>query len=141
MSGIDHDCRPLQQLAVLLADGQVDAAIEAGLMEAPPGRSAPNAPAPAGRSRPHSNACARPGPHANVTAQQILSPLLNLFPSLKNFVVPNHNATCPKWSVHLFDRDVPLQDHCPMLEQVLPTAYATMAAVWILIALFIVLAA
>jgi len=75
------------------------------------------------------------------TAQQILSPLLNLFPSLKNFVVPNHNATCPKWSVHLFDRDVPLQDHCPMLEQVRPTAYATMAAVWILIALFIVLAA
>ncbi len=36
MSGIDHDCRPLQQLAVLLADGQVDAAIEAGLMEAAP---------------------------------------------------------------------------------------------------------
>jgi len=75
------------------------------------------------------------------TAQQILQPLLNLFPTLRNFVVPNHNAVCPKWSVHLFDRDVQLQDHCPMLEQARPTAQATMAAVWILIALFIVLAA
>lgn len=36
MRGVDHDCRPLQQLAALLADGQVDAAIEAGLMAAPP---------------------------------------------------------------------------------------------------------
>ncbi len=75
------------------------------------------------------------------TAQQILQPLLNLFPTLRNFVVPNHNAVCPKWSVHLFDRDVQLQDHCAMLEQARPTAQATMAAVWILIALFIVLAA
>lgn len=75
------------------------------------------------------------------TAQQILAPLLDLFPSLRNFVVPNHNAVCPKWTMHLFDRDIVAQDHCAMIEQVRPMAYSTMAAVWLILALFIVLAA
>ena len=75
------------------------------------------------------------------TAQQILSPLLNLFPTLKNFAVPNHGATCPKWTVHVFDQDISTQAHCTLMEQARPTASTVMTVVWALVALFIVLAA
>ena len=75
------------------------------------------------------------------TAQQILSPLLDLFPTLKNFAVPNHSSVCPKWTMHILNSDYTLQDHCPMLEQIRPTLYAVMAVAWVLIALFIILAA
>jgi len=75
------------------------------------------------------------------TAQQILSPLLNLFPTLKNFAVPSHSSVCPKWTMHILNSDYTLQDHCSMLEQIRPTLYAVMAVTWVLIALFIILAA
>ncbi len=75
------------------------------------------------------------------TAQQILQPLLNLFPTLKNFAVPNHSSVCPKWSVSVLNHDYVMQDHCPMLESIRPTLYSVMAAAWVVIALFIILAA
>jgi len=75
------------------------------------------------------------------TAQQILQPLLNLFPTLTNFVVPNHNATCPTWSFSVFNHDIAMTQHCALFEKIRPTLYAAMALVWVLVALFIVLAA
>jgi len=75
------------------------------------------------------------------TAQQILQPLLNLFPTLRNFAVPNHSSVCPKWTIHMLNRDYVLQDHCPILENIRPTLYSAMAVAWVLIALFIILAA
>jgi len=75
------------------------------------------------------------------TARSILDPLLNLFPSLRNFVVPNHSADCPKPSIPLFGKTLALDGHCALLEAVRPTLYAVMAFVWVVIALFIVLAA
>jgi hypothetical protein len=75
------------------------------------------------------------------TAQMILDPLLNLFPSLRNFVVPSHASECPKPVLTLFGRSMVLDGHCTLMESVRPTLYAVMAVVWVVVGLFIVLAA
>ncbi|BEV16840.1 MULTISPECIES: hypothetical protein [unclassified Herbaspirillum] len=75
------------------------------------------------------------------TAQQILQPILNLFPTLTNFVVPGHSAACPTWTIQVFNKDIAMTQHCVLLEKIRPTLYAAMALVWVLVALFIVLAA
>lgn len=75
------------------------------------------------------------------TGQMILAPILSLFPDLKSFVVPSHSAECPKPTLNLFGRALLLDGHCTLLETVRPTLYAVMAAVWLVIALFIILAA
>lgn len=75
------------------------------------------------------------------TAQMILQPLLDLFPSLRNFVVPPHSSECPKPSISIFGKSIVMDAHCTVTEAVRPTLYAVMALVWILIAMFIILAA
>ncbi|WP_343743264.1 hypothetical protein [Herbaspirillum huttiense] len=75
------------------------------------------------------------------TALQIISPTMNIFPSLKSFVVPSVDAQCPTWDVPVFGKQIALKDHCPLLEQSRPTLYAAMAVAYALIALFIVLRA
>ena len=82
-----------------------------------------------------------PSLEAIPTAQQILSPLMNLFPSLRNFVVPGLDAACPHWSFVVFNRQITLSDHCSLLESIRPTLYAAMAVAYALLALLIVLAA
>lgn len=75
------------------------------------------------------------------TAQMILSPLLNLMPSLKSFVVPSHSAECPKPTITLFGKSTTMDAHCTLLEGVRNTLYAVMAFVWLMVAAFIVLRA
>lgn len=78
---------------------------------------------------------------ATPTAQMILNPLLGLFPDLKSFVVPSHSSQCPKPSLSLFGRTMVMDGHCVLLDSVQPTLYAVMAAVWLMVAMFIILAA
>ena len=80
-----------------------------------------------------------PSLEAIPTAQQIIAPAQNVFPSLKSFVVPSVDAQCPTWDVPVLGKLIPLKDHCPLLEQVRPNLYAAMAVVYALMALFIVL--
>lgn len=75
------------------------------------------------------------------TAQMILQPLFDLFPSLRNYTVPGHGAECPKPSFNIFDKTIVMDSHCTLTESVRPTLYAVMAAVWVMIGLLIVLAA
>lgn len=75
------------------------------------------------------------------TAQSILNPVLGLLPSFKNFVVPSHSAVCPKPSITLFNKYMVMDGHCLLLDNVRPTLYSIMFAVWLMIALFIILAA
>lgn len=82
-----------------------------------------------------------PGLEATPTAQQIMAPVLNLFPNLKSFVVPSHSAECPKPSMTLFGKTMVLDAHCSVLEGVRATLFACMALVWVLVSLFIVLRA
>lgn len=110
-----------------------------------PGIPSPSAPAPTASTPkvdlgvdPNIGA---PGLEATPTAQQILNPILNLFPDLKSFVVPAHSAVCPMPSMTLFGNSLVLDGHCALLETVRPTLYAVMAFVWVVIGLFIILAA
>lgn len=82
-----------------------------------------------------------PSLEATPTASSILSPILNLFPSLKTFVVPSHSSVCPSPSMSMFGKTLVLDGHCTLLEAVRPTLYAVMAFVWVVIGLFIILAA
>ncbi|MGE5648883.1 MAG: hypothetical protein ACM34A_01690 [Bacillota bacterium] len=82
-----------------------------------------------------------PGLESTPTASMILQPLFDLFPSLRNFVVPSHGSECPKPTFELFGKNIIMDSHCTLTESVRPTLYAVMAAVWLLIGLFIVLAA
>lgn len=75
------------------------------------------------------------------TAQMILQPLLDLFPSLRNFAVPSHGGECPKPATDIFGKHVQMDGHCSLLEPVRGTLSAVMAFVWVLLALLIVLAA
>lgn len=86
---------------------------------------------------------AAPVLEATPTAQQILSPILNLMPSLKSFVVPSHTAACPRPSATVWGKTVTLSGHCDLLETpgVRDALYAAMAVVWTMAALFIVLKA
>ncbi|TAK93484.1 MAG: hypothetical protein EPO09_12475, partial [Aquabacterium sp.] len=46
------------------------------------------------------------------TAQQILEPLLDLFPDFRSFVVPSHQATCPKPTFTVFGKQIVMDAHC-----------------------------
>jgi len=86
-------------------------------------------------------AVATPTLESAPTAKMILDPLLNLFPTLKNFVVPSHESVCPKPTMNLFGRSLVLSAHCDLLESIRATLYATMAFVWTIAAMFIILRA
>lgn len=82
-----------------------------------------------------------PGLESTPTASMILSPIVGLLPTLKNFVVPSHSAVCPTPSFSFFGSQQTVDAHCTLLEPVRPTMSAVMAVIWIAIALFIVLSA
>lgn len=82
-----------------------------------------------------------PSLEATPTAQSILQPLLNVFPDLRSFTTPSHSAVCPTPSMTLFSKAIKLEAHCSVLEDVRPTLAAVMAAVWAMVALFIILRA
>lgn len=75
------------------------------------------------------------------TALAILTPLLNLMPSLRNFAVPSHTSVCPKPTFNMFEKQIVMQAHCAVLDDVKPTLYAAMAFVWLMLAAFIILRA
>lgn len=88
-------------------------------------------------------AIASPGLEATPTASQILSPVLNLMPDLKSFVVPSHTSVCPRPTATVWGHTLALSGHCDLLDSpaVRDSLYAVMALVWTLVALFIVLRA
>ena len=82
-----------------------------------------------------------PGLEATPTAQQILSPVLNLMPDLKAFSVPVHNASCPKSSFVAFGKTYTFESHCGLVESNRSIIEAAMLLVWSIWAAFIVLRA
>ncbi|MCE3605720.1 hypothetical protein LXA47_19225 [Massilia sp. P8910] len=84
---------------------------------------------------------AAPSLEQTPTASAILSPLLNLMPSLRSFVVPSHSSVCPTATMSLFQKQLVMQSHCAVLDESKPVLYAMMAFVWLMLATFIVLRA
>lgn len=75
------------------------------------------------------------------TARQILQPLFDLLPDFRSFVVPSHQAVCPKPSFSLFGQTIVMESHCTIAEDQRAALYAVMAAVWVLAGAIIVLKA
>ena len=75
------------------------------------------------------------------TAQQIFAPLTGLMPTLKNFVVPSHQSTCPTPQFDMFGRSILMDGHCKVLEPVRPTLFSVMAFVWLMVGTVIILRA
>lgn len=82
-----------------------------------------------------------PSLEATPTASMILSPLVNLMPSLRNFVVPSHSSVCPTPTFNLFNTVIVMDAQCSVLDGVRPTLAAAMAFVWLMLGTFIVLRA
>jgi hypothetical protein len=75
------------------------------------------------------------------TANQILAPILGLFPSFKNFTVPAHSAECPKPAFDAFGKHFVMDSHCTMFEQNRSALSGFMLLAFALAAILIVLSA
>ncbi|OIQ75373.1 hypothetical protein GALL_429610 [mine drainage metagenome] len=80
------------------------------------------------------------------TVPQILGPLFNIMPGIKNFVVPSHQSACPTYTFHFalgswWSQEVTMTSHCTLVENNRAAITAAMLVVWTLAALFIVLTA
>ena len=82
-----------------------------------------------------------PNLEATPTGAQILQPLTQLMPDLRNFQVPAHVATCPKPSFDLFGKTVVMDGQCTVFENIRGELYNAMVLAFLLVALFIVLSA
>ena len=77
------------------------------------------------------------------TAQEILSPALNLMPGLKNMELQESDAPCPKPMLRLFETDIEFSAHCMLLEDyhLKGIIQGLMLFFWGLVAAIIVLSA
>lgn len=75
------------------------------------------------------------------TGAQILQPLTGLFPELRSFQTPIHSGACPKPVFDVFGKSIIMDSHCTIAEQHRAALAAVMAAVWMLVGLFILLSA
>lgn len=84
-----------------------------------------------------------PGMENIPTAAQILAPILGLLPDFRSYIMPPHSSTCPTPSVDIFGKHVVLDAHCTLLDSpaVRQVLASVMAAVWTIVAIFIILAA
>lgn len=90
------------------------------------------------------------GPNPNIgapslettpTAQQILEPLLNLFPDLRTFAVPSHSSQCPEGNFSALGATYTIDSQCQLIESNRALIEAAMLLVWGLVSVFIVLRA
>ncbi len=75
------------------------------------------------------------------TAAQIMSPIFDLFPSLKNFQVPGHTAQCPALVIPLWGQEVSTNKHCELIEGQRQALGAAALVGWSIAAIIIVLGA
>jgi hypothetical protein len=84
-----------------------------------------------------------PNLEATPTGAQILAPITALFPDLRNFQVPAHQAECPRpvFDLAVIGKQVQMDAHCSLSEDVRGPLYNASLLGWVLVALFIVLSA
>ncbi|MES2831769.1 MAG: hypothetical protein V4695_07235 [Pseudomonadota bacterium] len=75
------------------------------------------------------------------TAESILDPIFNLFPTLRNWIVPVHTSECPKGSFNVFGQVIQLDAQCAIIEPLRPQLQAAGLLAFTFVAMFIVLAA
>ena len=82
-----------------------------------------------------------PSLESTPTAEQILKPIFDVMPGFKSFAMPAHTGTCPQPEFEALGQRFVMDQHCVLLDQNRSTLQAVMAAVWLLVAAFIVLRA
>ncbi|MEN3110394.1 hypothetical protein ACFONG_10270 [Uliginosibacterium paludis] len=75
------------------------------------------------------------------TAQQILAPVLNLLPSLRNFMMPTGAGTCPVASFSVWSHSFQIDAHCTVIGQNQQIIQAFMFVAWSVLALLVLLRA
>ena len=76
------------------------------------------------------------------TAANILDPIFNLFPVLRNFEVPSGNGgECPHLQFEMFGQEYDIGAHCDLLEEQKPVIQSVFALFWLTLALIILLGA
>ena len=82
-----------------------------------------------------------PGLEATPTAQQIISPLTNVFPALKTFALPAHHSACPTGSFSAFGKTFTVDAHCTIFSNNAAAIQAGFLVFWTVVAVLIILAA
>lgn len=76
------------------------------------------------------------------TASNILDPIFNLFPVLRNFQVPSSNSgVCPHLQFEMFERSYDISAHCDLLEEQKTVLQSVFSLFWLVMALTILLGA
>lgn len=75
------------------------------------------------------------------TAQQILQPVLDLLPELRNFSPTGHEGACPRPSFTMFGNTYMMEAHCILIEDNKAIIQTAMAFAWAAIAVLIILSA
>lgn len=77
------------------------------------------------------------------TPYEILEPILNMMPDLKNYVVPPHAGACPDTSFHVdyLNADYDFDEMCQILDEYQSVIASIMMLVFFVTALFIILSA
>lgn len=82
-----------------------------------------------------------PNLEATPTGTQIFQPIKDGVSGWSNFTVPVHSATCPTSSFSWWGRTHSFDAHCTLIDSNQSTIHSAMMALWVLVALFIVLGA
>lgn len=107
-----------------------------------PGTGTGNPPAPGGTVDLGPNpGVAAPTLEGIPTAVQILAPVFDLFPSLRNFSVPGHTSQCPALALSVFGQDISSSAHCDVIEGQRSAFGAAALAMWTIATVIIVLGA
>lgn len=69
------------------------------------------------------------------TAEEILDPFKKFFPTLQNFKLKGHSATCPTWSFDIWNKHFTIDSHCELLEEQRQLIQAIFGILWAFIAL------
>lgn len=74
-------------------------------------------------------------------AWEIFDPVIQSVESFAIYGIPSHASECPKPQFDMFGKAIVMDGHCTLLDTVKPTLFSVMAAVWVCIGVFIILAA
>lgn len=75
------------------------------------------------------------------TGEEILKPITELMPDIKNLNIAAKDVQCPKWEFELWEKKYSFDSHCTLLEKIRPVLKAVFLLIWGLVSLRIILSA
>jgi len=75
------------------------------------------------------------------TGEEILKPITELMPDIKNLNITAKDVQCPKWEFELWGNKYSFDSHCTLLEKIRPVLKAVFMLIWGLVSLRIILSA